>query len=191
MDFVLASTSTYRKQLLNRLGLDFRCVAPQVEEALIEGELPGDRANRLAHAKAKEVHNRNPTSWVLGSDQVAALGEDILRKPGNATTAVRQLERSSGNTVMFHTAAAMIGPGSSEVWHHEEPTKVFFRQLTAEEITAYLEFDSPYDCAGSFKVESLGISLFEKIQGNDPTALEGLPLIAISFALRKFGINIV
>ncbi len=185
MTLILASTSPYRKQLLERLQLDFRCMAPGVDESARAGEAAPQRALRLALAKARAVAALHPGATVIGSDQVAALGDVILDKPGDHARASAQLGASSGQRVCFYTGLAVIR-GDRE-WTHIEPFEVQFRSLSGEEIDTYLRRDTPYDCAGSFKWESLGIALFERLHGDDPTSLEGLPLIALTCLLGEAG----
>jgi septum formation protein len=184
---ILASTSPYRRQLLERLGLPFEAVAPRVGEEHVTGESPADRAMRLAVAKAEEVSARHPGAVVIGSDQVAAAGHKVLDKPGNAANCRAQLATLSGTDARFYTGCAVLGPAGSVRLVHVDTTTVFFRSLTAKEIDRYVEREKPFDCAGGFKVETLGITLFESIESKDPTALIGLPLIWLACALRRAG----
>lgn len=186
---VLASTSAYRRELLARLGLPFRQEASAVDEAALPGELPEPLALRLAIAKARAVAVHHARSLVLGSDQVAAHGDEALGKPGSAVAARRQLLACSGRTVAFHTAVCLIDT-RSDPWIERsaaDVTTVTFRQLSAAEIEHYIERERPFDCAGSFKAEGLGIALFERIDSQDPTGLIGLPLIAVCRLLREAG----
>lgn len=180
-DLILASTSPYRRALLERLGVTFQVVRPEVAEDHLPGERPADRARRLSLLKAKAVAERYPGAVVIGSDQVCALGERILDKPGDATRCHAQLSALSGNTARFFTGCAV---GSSV---HIDTTSVVFRSLDAQEIARYVEAERPFDCAGGFKVEALGISLFDRVESSDPTALIGLPLIWLASALRAAG----
>jgi len=189
MQFVLASSSPYRKNLLARLLPQFHCVAPAVDETPGPDEPARDLAARLALAKARAVAADHPEALVIGSDQVAQCAGRLLGKPGNHDAAVRQLRHCSGRTVEFITGLALVRGRPALERLHVEPFGVRFRRLTPEEIAHYLERERPYDCAGSFKVEGLGIALFERLQGDDPTSLEGLPLIALSRLLREAGIN--
>lgn len=182
---ILASTSPYRKRLLERLGLPFSCLAPGIDEQAKAGETPASLAERLADEKARAVAKLHPEATVIGSDQVASLQGQLLGKPGNHERARAQLKACSGNTVVFHTAIAMLAPNLA--LHHVEPFSVSFRQLSDTAIEHYLLRDRPYDCAGSFKWESLGIALFERLSGDDPTSLEGLPLIALTKMLERAG----
>ncbi len=186
-ELILASTSPYRRALLERLRLPFTAVAPQVSEAYESGELPADRAARLALAKAQAVADRHPEALVIGSDQVAAHGQQVLDKPGDAARCRAQLAAASGARVRFHTGCALLGAGGAVRSVHLDTTTVLFRSLEAAEIARYVEAERPFDCAGGFRVEGLGISLFERIESSDPTALIGLPLIWLAAALRRAG----
>lgn len=185
MQLILASTSPYRRRLLERLGQPFTCEAPQVDETPAADENAADLATRLAIAKAAAVAARHPGAWVLGSDQVASLDHSVLGKPGDHATAHAQLRASSGREVVFDTAVSLQGPGFAE--NRRVSTTVAFRELTAAQIDTYLAQDQPFDCAGSFKWECLGIALFRHLRGDDPTALEGLPLIATCDLLAAAG----
>lgn len=187
---VLASTSRYRAELLRRLLDDFEQAAPAVDEPEQPGEAPRDRALRLAIAKAEAVARNRHDALVIGSDQVAALGDGVLHKPGNIENARKQLHASSGNIVDFFTGACVIdtrgGPCRTTLDH----TRVVFRELDDAEIDRYLARERPFDCAGSFKSEGAGIALFERIESSDPTALIGLPLIALAGLLREAGVTL-
>ncbi|GAB5449897.1 MAG: Maf family protein [Halioglobus sp.] len=187
MDLILASTSVYRRNLLARLPLEFRCENPEVDETAAVGEAPEALARRLALAKANSVSQRFPGALVIGSDQVASRDGQLLGKPGNERAAFDQLSASSGQRVAFHTAVALVGGRSERQRVHVELVEVKFRELERAEIQRYLAIDEPFDCAGSFKVEQLGIALFEKIVERDPTSLQGLPLIALCSMLRDVG----
>jgi septum formation protein len=180
----LASTSRYRRELLERLGVAFRCEAPEVDETGQQGEPPAALGRRLALAKARAVAERHPEAIVIGSDQVCALDDIVLGKPGDAVTARAQLAAESGRSVVFHTAVAVVGLQAGFWRQHVDETRCVFRTLGADEIAAYVAAERPYDCAGSFRVESRGIALFERIESADPTALIGLPLIWVAAALR-------
>ncbi len=184
---LLASTSRYRAELLRRLVADFRQQAPQVDETPRTGEAPAARAMRLAEAKARAVAGAEPASIVIGSDQVATLDGDLLRKPGDLATARAQLTRCSSRIVSFHTAVCVIDARTG-AHHAMDTTRVHFRALNAAAIERYLAAEKPLDCAGSCKCEGLGIALFERIENDDPTALIGLPLIAVARLLRECGI---
>ena len=191
MDIILASTSPYRRALLERLKLDFRCIPPDVDEKHQPGEPPGALAERLARAKAQAVADLHPDALVIGSDQVASIDSQILGKPGNFDAARAQLTLSSGREVLFYTGVALVSRGRNFERFHVEPFAVRFRALSATHIANYLQREQPYDCAGSFKAEGLGIALFERLAGNDPTSLEGLPLIALCGLLTEAGVEIL
>ena len=186
---LLASTSRYRALLLERLGLPFGVQAPEVDESSLPREKPAARALRLALAKAQAVGARHPEACIIGSDQVAVLGRRILDKPGDAARNREQLQASSGKRVAFHTAVAVVGPGAAAVQSHVDLTKVNFRTLTEREISRYVEIERPFDCAGGFRSEGLGVALFESIETRDPTALVGLPLVWLAGALRAAGLD--
>jgi septum formation protein len=184
---ILASTSRYRQELLNRLRIPFEAVAPEVDETALPGEAPAALAERLALAKARAVAARVPGAVVLGSDQVAELDGNAIGKPGTHENAARQLRRMSGREVVFQTAVAVVAPGVAAIERAE--VRVRFRELSDAAIEAYLRADEPYDCAGSAKVESLGIALLEAVESDDPTALVGLPLIRTCALLRRAGLE--
>jgi septum formation protein len=184
---VLASTSPYRRALLERLGLAFRVEAPGVDEAHRAHEPFAQRALRLAHAKAEAIAARDPAAVVIGSDQVAESAGVILDKSGDAAAARAQLARLSGARSQFHTACALHCRSRGLRAAHLDTTTVVFRVLSGAEIDRYIEREQPYDCAGSFKAESLGIVLLERIESVDPSALIGLPLIWLASALRAAG----
>jgi septum formation protein len=184
---ILASTSAYRAALLRRVLESFDQAAPGSDEAHVDGEAPAARAARLAEAKARAVAAQRPGCIVIGSDQVADLGGTVLDKPGTVHAAHRQLQASSGRQVVFHTAVCVVD-ARGDAHTHVDETRVTFRLLSAEDIERYVERERPLDCAGSFKCEGLGITLFERIENEDPTALVGLPLIATSRLLRQAGV---
>jgi septum formation protein len=188
---VLASTSPYRRALLARLGLPFEVEAPAVDEAALPGESARSTALRLAQAKARAIAPGFPRSLVIGADQVAALGIEHLGKPGNHQNAVAQLKAMRGKTVLFHTALALLNTQSGALQSAEVPTEVRFRDYSEREIERYLEAERPYDCAGSAKIEGLGIVLVERVNGDDPSALIGLPLVQLAEMLRKEGVSLV
>lgn len=193
IDLVLASTSRYRRELLARLTPGFRCVPPQTDETPLPGENPETLASRLAQAKARAVAKACPGTIVIGSDQTADLDGRLLGKPGSVETACAQLAACSGHTVAFHTAICVIDARALPpiILTAQDLTRVHFRKLDADTIARYVEREQPLDCAGSFKCEGLGIALFERIESNDPTALIGLPLIALCRLLREAGIEIL
>lgn len=187
---VLASTSSYRRGLLARLGLAFDALAPGIDESATAGEMPAVLAARLAVAKAAAVAAGQPAgTWVLGSDQVAELDGRPLGKPGQRAAAIAQLQSMSGRRVRFHTAIALQAAGGPPL-QALDTTTVALRILQDDEIERYLDAEQPWDCAGSFKVEGLGISLFEAVETRDPTALVGLPLIATAALLRQAGFRV-
>ena len=189
---VLASTSRYRHELLQRLGLPFESHAPEVDETPVAGEAAPERARRLAAAKARAVAARWPEAVVIGSDQVASVeqggGWEILRKPGTADRAQRQLAALSGRAACFDTAACVVAPGLTQA--HVDRTRVDFRALSAADIARYIAREPAFDCAGGFKCEGLGVSLMQRLQTEDPTALIGLPLIWLCEALRRAGLSV-
>jgi len=187
---VLASTSRYRAELLHRLLDDFEQIAPDVDEQPLSGEAPAARAARLAAAKATVVSAKHRDAVVIGSDQVAALGDAILHKPGSRDNAHEQLRASSGNVVHFHTGLCVCDGRDGRLQSYTDETRVVFRTLSDEEIRRYLAREHPLDCAGSFKSEGAGIALFERIESADPTALVGLPLIALARLLRASNIPV-
>lgn len=183
---VLASTSPYRRDLLSRLRLPFGVARPEVDETPRPGERPAALAARLAAAKAAAVAATRPGAWVVGSDQVADLAGAPLGKSGGAEAAVAQLRAMAGREVVFHTAVCLARAGEP-VLAAADRTLVRFRALSDDEIRRYVAAEQPFDCAGSFKCEGLGIALFEAIESADPTALVGLPLIATAALLRRAG----
>jgi len=185
---VLGSTSRYRAELLRRLCAEFEQRSPGTDETALPGEAPAARAQRLAIAKAEACAQGLHNALVIGSDQVAELDGRMLDKPGTPEAAREQLAASSGHTVHFHTALCLFDTRSGERHVHVDHTRVRFRVLSAEEIARYIEREQPLDCAGSFKCEGLGISLFERIDNEDPSALIGLPLIALARLLRTAGL---
>jgi septum formation protein len=187
---VLASTSAYRRALLERFNLPFECVVPNVDETSLPGESALALAQRLARSKAEAVAARYPESVVIGSDQVAVRGLDRLGKPGSVERCIEQLEHSSGREVEFLTAVHVVNGPAGNAESHVDRTVVRFRRLSRPEIERYVAADHPIDCAGGFKAESLGIALFERIESSDPTGLTGLPLIWLSHALRRAGIAV-
>jgi septum formation protein len=184
---LLASASSYRHTLLSRLGVSFEVAVPQVTEEELPGEPPEVRATRLARSKAEAVSQRYPEALVIGADQVAAVAGRVLRKPGAAARSREQLAVLSGNTASFYTACALLGARARIDLAHLDTTRVAFRRLQRQEIERYVEREQPFDCAGSFKAEALGIALFTRIESTDPTALVGLPLIWLAHALRASG----
>lgn len=190
---ILGSTSRYRHALLARLGLPFQARAPQVDEAALDGEPPAAMAMRLARAKAEAVAALEPGAWVIGSDQVAELGGRALGKPYRREAAIAQLQALSGREARFHTALCVVRvapDGGVAHLQSTDVTMVRFRPLSPDEIERYIDAEQPLDCAGSFKCEGLGITLFDAIETSDPTALVGLPLIATARHLREAGFRV-
>lgn len=187
---VLASTSRYRAELLHRFRLPFVTARPETDETPLPGEPPPDTAERLALAKAQAAARNHPNALIIGSDQVAYLGKTVFGKPGNAVRAIAQLTAMRGQTVVFHTALAVVNTSTGRIQQTAVPTRVRFRELSDDEIANYVEIEQPFDCAGSAKSEGLGISLLEALSGDDPTALIGLPLIALAQMLRTEGIRL-
>lgn len=188
---VLASTSRYRAALLERLGLPFLVAAPGLEETALPGEAPAQTALRLAEAKARAVAVRFADALVIGSDQIADCAGEPVGKPGSRDAAFAQLRALSGKTVVFHTGVALVDAASGRCASTLVNVASTFRTLDTTEIGAYLDREAPFDCAGSVKSEGLGIALFERIESSDPTALIGLPLIALGRLLRGEGIDIL
>jgi septum formation protein len=187
---ILASTSPYRRELLARLRVPFRSVSPEVEETPLALETPLERAQRLALAKAAAISRLQPDATVIGSDQVAVCKGEVLDKPGDAARCRQQLQWLSASAALFHTAVAVIQPSSGANIQFIDTTTVYFRALGPLEIERYIEAEQPFDCAGGFRCESLGISLFARIVSEDPTALIGLPLMAVARALRQLGYEV-
>lgn len=184
---ILASTSRYRRELLGRLRLHFDTESPGVDETASANEVPRELALRLAREKATAVALRHPDAIVVGSDQVADLAGQPLGKPGSRERAAEQLRASSGRDVTFHTAVCVVHAKRARSEAFVDTTRVRFRTLGEDEIARYLDAEQPWDCAGSFRSEGLGACLFEAIRNEDPTALIGLPLIALARTLRGFG----
>ena len=193
-NLILASSSSYRKSLLQRLNIEFSCSSPDVDESALAGEPATALAERLALVKAQTVASQFPNTVVVGADQVAELNGTILGKPGNHQQAVKQLTAQAGKRMLFHSGLAIVRiQADGEMQQHSliNTTEVTFRPLSQKQIEQYLLTEQPYDCAGSFKAEGLGISLFTAINSNDPTSLIGLPLIDLCSALPQFSINII
>ncbi len=191
MPLILASSSVYRRELLQRLRLPFECVSPAIDESARPDETPATTAVRLALKKARAVAAAHPQALIIGSDQVAELDGTPLGKPGNHANAVCQLRAMRGQRVVFHTALCLLDAASGRHQLENAVTTVLLRALTDAQIERYLQLEQPYDCAGSAKVESLGIALAEKITSDDPTALIGLPLIMLVSMLKREGIEVL
>lgn len=188
---ILASTSRYRRELLARLHLPFEVRAPDVDETPQPAETAAGLATRLAQAKAWAVARRQPEALVIGSDQAAQLGDRIVGKPGTHQAAVEQLRAASGRVAVFHTAVALVHGASGRAWCETVDTRVAYRTLADHEIERYLAAEPAYDCAGSAKSEGLGIALLASIESPDPTALVGLPLIALCRMLEAAGLPVL
>ena len=188
LPLILASSSRYRKSLLERLHLPFESAAPDVDETPLQNEQPEQLTRRLALAKAQALQARYPAHLIIGSDQVVLLDNELVSKPGTHTEAREQLTRSSGKTLTFSTALCLLNSASGKHQVAMEPYSVTFRELSNEQIERYLLQDKPYDCAGSFKSEGFGVSLIERMHGDDPNSLIGLPLIRLCQMLAQEGI---
>lgn len=187
---ILASSSIYRKELLERLNLKFTCVSPDIDETQLKNENIVDLVKRLALEKAKAVANMGEQGLIIASDQALACNKQILGKPGNIKNAIKQLTMMSSQTITFQTSLCVYDTKTQEYQLDVIPFTVYMRKLTEQEIARYLETEQPFNCAGSFKSEGLGITLFEKMEGEDPNALIGLPLIRLCEFLRQLGIEL-
>ncbi|MEK1940334.1 MAG: nucleoside triphosphate pyrophosphatase [Pseudomonas sp.] len=190
LPLLLASSSPYRRELLARLRLPFVCASPDIDEAHQPNETATALVLRLAEQKARALAEQHPGHLIIGSDQVAVLGEQILGKPHDFERAHRQLSNASGKSVSFLTGLALLNSVTGECQVDCVPFTVHFRELDAERITRYLHAEQPYDCAGSFKAEGLGVSLFRATEGSDATSLVGLPLIRLVDMLLAEGVQI-
>lgn len=190
-DIILASSSPFRKSLLERLHLDFRSISPDIDEGQYQGEHAENYVCRLARGKAQVIAEQYPQSIVIGSDQCALLEGKILGKPGSHGNALEQLKNAQGKTVIFHTGVCVMQQSSGFCEVEDILFEVIFRELNDEQLEHYLRVEQPYECAGSFKSEAYGICLFSEMRGADPTALVGLPLIRLTCLLEKAGITVV
>ncbi len=188
-NLLLASTSPWRRMLLDKLSLPFECAAPEVDETPLPGESARQLVVRLAQAKAQALASRFPQHLIIGSDQVCVLDGEITGKPHTEENAHRQLRKASGTIVTFYTGLALYNSANGHLQTECEPFDVHFRHLSDQEIEAYIRKENPLQCAGSFKSEGLGITLFERLEGRDPNSLVGLPLIALCQMLRREGFN--
>jgi septum formation protein len=188
---ILASSSPYRRQLLQRLGLAFRVISPNVDESARPGEAPGAMVERLALAKARAVAQQHRGALVIGADQVAVHGGKIVGKPRDHAQARRQLRQASGTSVTLYTGLALVNSDSGRSQSDVVPFRVLFRELSDQQIDNYLQREQPYDCAGAVKAEGLGIALLQRFEGDDPNALIGLPLIRLVQMLEHEGVNVV
>lgn len=185
---ILASSSPYRRALLDRLNLTYKCASPDIDETPIEGESPKDYVARLAEAKARELAAQYPDAIIIGSDQCCVLDNRIVGKPGNFENARRHLQNCSDKHVSFLTGLCVLNTSNDNCQVCVEPYNVHFRTLSTAMIENYLHAEQPYDCAGSFKMEGLGIALFSKLEGDDPNSLIGLPLIRLISMLEQQGL---
>ena len=188
---ILASTSLFRRELLGKLGIPFEVASPNIDETALPSEAASHTALRLAEAKARAVADQFPNSLIIGSDQVATLENIHIGKPGNHQKAVEQLKLMRGKTVVFNTALTLFNSSTGKVQNKLIPTNVRFRELSDEQIESYLQKEKPYNCAGSAKSEGLGIAVIASIEGTDPNALIGLPLIELISMLNKEGIQVI
>ncbi|MBR9911556.1 MAG: septum formation inhibitor Maf [Gammaproteobacteria bacterium] len=187
---ILASSSAYRRQLIEKLGINAESVSPAIDESALPGESPRELVERLSTSKAKALARRFPEHLIIGSDQVAELDGSLITKPGNHSRARQQLLACNGKVVRFHTGLCLYNSASDRQQYRLATTEVKFRQLQEDQVERYLRQEQPYNCAGSFKAEGLGICLFEYLRSNDPSALIGLPLIDLTSLLLNEGIEL-
>ena len=190
-NLVLASSSPYRKALLEKLHLNFICAHPDIDEKAKKNEFPSQLALRLAHEKAMTLATNYSKHLIIASDQVAILDQTQLNKPGNKINAIKQLQLASGKSVKFYTSVCVLNTATNELKSDIDISIVHFKNLSEQQIRNYINIEQPYNCAGSFKSEGLGIALFMRIEGDDPNALIGLPLIKLITLLESFKINIL
>lgn len=188
---ILGSSSLYRRELLGRLGIPFEVHSPDIDERARDGETPRELAMRLASEKADAIARRFPRALIIGSDQVAHDGPTIFGKPGSHPRAVEQLQRMSGKTVVFESALCLLDGTGGQRQIDSVVTEIVFRELSPREIESYLRRDEPYGCAGSARLESLGIALIKRMRSDDPTAIIGLPLVRLCEMLRAAGVDVV
>jgi len=191
MKLILASSSPYRRELLERLKISFEVIAPDVDEAPRPGESPSALVDRLSIEKAQKIADGKPGTLVIGSDQVAVYNGSIVGKPHSHDKAVEQLRSASGRAVTLYTGLALVNADTGHVQHEVIPYRVTFRSLTDAQIESYLRKEQPYSCAGSVRSEGLGIALLERFEGDDPNTLIGLPLIRLVRMLENEGINVI
>ncbi len=191
LPLILGSTSPFRKDILKKLVIPFETAAPDIDESARDNETPQELALRLAEEKAKAVAKNYPGHLIIGSDQLAVANGKILGKPGTHENAVKQLSEVSGQTINFYTGLCLLNSQTGNLQSEVVPYDVVFRELTPEEIENYLLMEKPYNCAGSFKSEGLGIILFEKLVGDDPNTLTGLPLIQLVKMLKNEGVSVL
>ncbi|MCK5354913.1 MAG: septum formation inhibitor Maf [Methyloprofundus sp.] len=190
-NLVLASSSPYRKQLLQKLHLDFITATPDIDESQHSGEPPAQMALRLAKEKARALKAAYPQHFIIASDQVAMLNQTQLKKPGDKNNAFNQLQQCSAKVVKFYTSVCILDSSTGELKSALDICSVYFKKLSKQKIINYIDLEQPYHCAGSFKSEGLGIALFERIEGDDPNALVGLPLIKLISLLDAFNIDVL
>lgn len=190
-NLVLASGSHYRQSLLSKLNLEFSAVAPDIDETPLPGESPEQTSRRLSQAKASALQDRFPAHLIIGSDQVAVSNGRQLGKPGDKNNAINQLTAASGRSMTFFTSVSVLNSGTGQIITETDRCNVFFKPLSAKQIERYVDIEQPYDCAGGFKSEGLGIALFERIQTDDPNALIGLPLIKLLSILEQFNVRVI
>jgi len=188
---VLGSTSSFRREILKKLNLPFETAAPDIDESAREHEKPQQLVLRLAEEKAKAVAAQFPRHLIIGSDQLALVNDVVLGKPGDHETAVRQLQQTSAQTVHFYTGLCLYNSLTGNLQSEVVPFDVVFRKLSTQQINHYLKAEQPYQCAGSFKSEGLGIALFERLIGDDPNTLIGLPLIRLVQMLENEGVEVL
>ncbi|MDP8567079.1 Maf family nucleotide pyrophosphatase [Methylophilus aquaticus] len=188
---ILASSSRYRREVLQKLHLPFESLSPEIDETPLQGESPEQTALRLAEAKARKVAEHHPGALIIGCDQVATVDGQQIGKPGNHTNAVRQLSMLSGREVIFHSALCLYNSGNQHMQSTLVPYHVKFKTLTPDQIEHYLQLEQPYDCVGSAKSEGMGIALLDYMRGDDPNALIGLPLIALVNMLQNAGVDVL
>lgn len=188
---ILASSSIYRRELLQRLQIPFNTVSPHVDETILDGEKPQDTALRLSQEKARKIGSEYPHALIIGCDQVATLNGEQLGKPLNHKNATKQLRAMRGKEVVFHSALCLLNAETGNMQAEVVPYLVKFRKLTDDQIENYLTKEQPYHCAGSAKSEGLGVALIERMTGDDPNALIGLPLIRLITMLQSEGVNII
>ena len=191
MKLILGSSSPFRKQLLKQLHLEFETDSPEIDETPLSNESIEEMVLRLSIEKAREIAKNHPDALIIGSDQSAILNGEVLHKPGNHETATKQLKNASGQKIVFQTGLCLLNSATGKIQAKLVPFTVIFRQLSDEMIENYLRVEQPYNCAGSFKSEGLGIALFEKMEGTDPSALIGLPLIELTNMLNNEGFPVL
>lgn len=188
---ILASSSPYRKSLLQRLGIPFETVVPRIDESRLDDETPAQLVKRLARLKAEAAGMGIADALIIGSDQCAVIDGHVLGKPGNFERAFLQLKNASGNMVEFHTGLCLLDTSGNRSQIDEIRFRVYLRDLSDEQIRRYLNRERPFDCAGSFKAEGLGIALFTRMEGDDPNALVGLPMIRLISMLEQMGVGVI